>query len=71
MLDISVGSFRISQTYLKNMRKNDCLSAIVNFPFTNIKGYYQYTPNLQSQMENFVVDKISEHFDKNKVFLWK
>lgn len=68
--DISVGSFRISQTYLKNIRKYNQTSEIVNFPFSNINGYYQYHPQLQKQMEDFVYNNICKYFDKEKVYLW-
>lgn len=71
VLDISVGSFRISQSYLKNMRKHDKESKIVNFPFKNINGYYQYAPELQTQMENFVCDKLSNIVERDRIFLWK
>ena len=67
----SIGSFRISNSYLKNMRKIDRASKIVNFSFCNVDGYYQYQPALQKQMETFVKDKVCEHIDENKVFLWK
>lgn len=67
----SIGSFRISNSYLKNMRKIDRASKIVNFPFCNVDGYYQYQPALQKQMENFVHEKLCEHIDEKKVFLWK
>lgn len=69
--DISIGSFRISQSYLKNMRSRDCESKIVNFPFKNVGGYYQYDEVLQTEMENFMLENLSKHFDKEKIFLWK
>lgn len=69
--DISIGSFRISQSYLKNMRARDSQSKIVNFPFKNIGGYYQYDEALQTQMEAFMLEKLTEHFPKEKIFLWK
>lgn len=64
-------SFRISQYYLKNMRKNNYSSKIVNFPFKNVNGYFQYEPSLQKEMENFVFSKIVEEIPPEKVFLWK
>ncbi|MDO5328990.1 MAG: radical SAM protein [Coriobacteriia bacterium] len=64
--DISVGSFRISQQYLKNMRKYS-ESKLVNFPFKNVNGYYQYEPELQASMEEYVCSLLP----RNKVFLWK
>ena len=71
VLDISVGSFRISQSYLKNMRRLNSTSKIINFPFKNINGYYQYEPKLQNEMEQFVYKNICKNFDSKKVFLWK
>lgn len=61
--DVSVGSFRISQSYLKNMRKNN--SKLPNFPFKNIDGYFQYP----FDMEEYVVSLLS--FPKEKIYLWK
>lgn len=51
------------------MRADDFTSKIVNFPFFNVDGYYQYEPKLQKQMENFVKDKVCKHIDEKKVFL--
>lgn len=71
ILDISVGSFRISQTYLKNMRKQDKCGQIVNFPFKNINGYYQYQEEIQKDMEAFVCTQLQKYVDKDRIFLWK
>ena len=35
LLDISVGTFRISAEYMKNMRKEEPYSAAVQFPYKN------------------------------------
>ena len=32
IVDVSMGSFRISKDYLKNMRRHDVLSPVVQFP---------------------------------------
>lgn len=69
--DISIGSFRISSSYLKNMRKHDYVSKIVNFPFENVNGYYQYPPSLQKEMEKFLYNTLTKKIDASKVFLWK
>ena len=69
--DISIGSFRISQSYLKNMRNCDNKSKIVNFPFKNIDGTYQYPKDLQTKMEQYLYNKLSNYFNKQRIFLWK
>ncbi|MCR5468308.1 MAG: hypothetical protein K6F37_05040, partial [Lachnospiraceae bacterium] len=40
--DISAGTFRISASYLKKMRKADPYSEVVWFPYDNKDGYYGY-----------------------------
>lgn len=71
LIDVSVGSFRISQDYLKKMRHDMPDSAIVNFPYENIDGYYQYPENIRQNMENFMVGLLEKYIDKGKIFTWK
>ncbi len=68
--DISVGSFRISQDYLKNMRKSLPDSQLVWFPFENENKVYHYPSSLMREMEDFVVERLSNYVDSNKVFRW-
>ncbi len=69
--DVSVGSFRISQDYLKKMRKDMPQSAVVNFPYENVNGYYQYPENIRVEMEDFMLTDISKYVPHEKIFLWK
>lgn len=69
--DVSIGSFRISQDYLKKMRKDMPRSAVVNFPYDNVNGYYQYPENIRSDMEEFMIQAVSEYVDKDRIFMWK
>lgn len=69
--DVSVGSFRISQDYLKKMRKDMPQSAVVNFPYENVNGYYQYPENIRVEMEDFMLTEISKYVPQEKIFRWK
>lgn len=69
--DVSVGSFRISQDYLKKMRREEPDSAIVNFPYDNVGGYYQYPKGLQEDMEGFMVEKVAQYIPPDKIFRWE
>lgn len=69
--DVSVGSFRISQDYLKKMRREEPDSLIVNFPYENVGGYYQYPKYLQEEMECFMVEQVSKYISKDKIFRWQ
>ena len=71
VVDVSVGTFRISQDYLKKMRKQEPDCALVWFPFQNENGYYQYPKQLVEQMETFFVDRFSQILPKEKIFRWK
>lgn len=69
--DVSVGTFRVSQDYLKKMRKNRPDSAVVQFPYQNDNGIYHYTPALTAQMEGFLLDALKQKIPEEKIFLWK
>lgn len=69
--DVSVGTFRVSQDYLKKMRKNDPSSAVVQFPYQNDGGVYHYSKELTEQMEGYMVEHLTEQMPKEKIFLWK
>ena len=59
------------QDYLKKMRKDMPRSAVVNFPYDNVNGYYQYPENIRSDMEEFMIQAVSEYVDKDRIFMWK
>lgn len=69
--DVSVGSFRVSQDYLKKMRKNQPGSAVVQFPYQNDKGVYHYPGKLAEQMEQFLVNGLKKGLPEDKIFLWE
>lgn len=71
ILDVSVGTFRIPQDYLKKMRKQKPGCAAVWFPFQNENGYYHYPKALMEEMEHFLVHQLEQKVPKEKIFQWK
>jgi spore photoproduct lyase len=71
LLDISVGTFRISAEYMKNMRKEEPFSAAVQFPYKNDNGYYHYPDEIMRDMEDYMVSMVSRYVEKDKIFLWE
>ena len=71
IFDVSVGSFRVSQDYLKKMRKNEPYSAVVQFPFQNDGGVYHYGKELTEQMERFLIRQLLEYVPEEKIFRWE
>lgn len=71
VVDVSVGTFRISQDYLKKMRKQEPDSAVVWFPFENENGYYHYPKHLMEQMETFLIERLEQMLPKEKIFGWE
>lgn len=71
LADVSIGSFRISQDYLKKMRKSQPDSAVVWFPYHNQNGVYHYPGQLMEEMEQFLVEKIKVYIPEEKIFRWE
>lgn len=71
IMDVSVGSFRVSQEYLKKMRKNEPGSAVVQFPYENDGGVYHYPAELTKRMENSLAGQLSMVLAPEKIFFWE
>lgn len=69
--DYSVGTFRISMEYMKNMRKRYPGSVITEYPYHLSDGYYQYPVEAADEMENFMIEKILLHDRGASIFRWK
>ena len=70
LYDVSVGSFRISETYLKAMTKSRGASPYTSFPYENTDGYYHYPKELLLKMEGFLEQRLLEKLPKEKIFRW-
>lgn len=70
LMDVSIGSFRISVDYLKNMRNNDPYSDITQYPYENDKGVYHYKTQVMCEMEQFLAARLTDLVGSNKVFMW-
>jgi spore photoproduct lyase len=68
--DFSVGSFRLSEEYLKNMRHNMPDSAVVQYPYENDHGVYHYSRELTHEMETWMVERLCGKVPEEKIFRW-
>lgn len=71
ILDVSVGTFRVSQDYLKKMRRQEPYSAVVQFPYQNNGGVYSYSGELTERMERHMADRLRQRMPEEKIFLWE
>ena len=71
IMDFSVGSFRISDAYLKQMRRVLPDSPAVQFPFMKKDGTYQYPDSIAEEMETYLVNQLSKYVPREKIFLWE
>ena len=69
--DVSVGTFRVSQDYLKKMRRLQPGSAVVQYPYRNDGGVYHYSAELTEKMERFLAGCLREKMPEAKIFLWE
>lgn len=68
LTDVSVGAFRISQDYLKKLRRVQPMAPAAQFPYVNIGGVYQYPPRLLDEMEEYLIGELSKRIDKENIY---
>ncbi len=68
--DVSIGSFRMPQDYLKRMRKSCPDSVIVHYPFEVKNGIAQYSGPLSKTMTGYLLEQIKKHIPKQKIYIW-
>lgn len=69
--DFSIGSFRISEAYLKAMRRQEPENALVWYPFVRKDGYCQYPEAVSQRMESFLADRLCEKREDARIFFWE
>lgn len=66
--DISVGTFRISKDYIKNLRKANPYSEAVQYPFEVRDGYCCYPAELESDMIEFTTNILKGYIDERRIY---
>lgn len=69
--DIGVGTFRISREYLKTMRHRLPDSPVAQYPYVNDRGVCGYPEELDEQMRDFFLAKLTKNIEKERIFWWK
>lgn len=69
ILDVSVGTFRISKEYLKKMRKQNTNSLLLSYPFVCNEGVYSYPEEIQKKMFFFVKTELKQYVEEKKLFI--
>ncbi|MBR0133123.1 MAG: radical SAM protein [Lachnospiraceae bacterium] len=66
--DISVGTFRISSSYIKRLKKT-ALTPISAYPYENTDGMCGYDKKLRMEMTEFVKERIGRYYPVEKIFI--
>ncbi len=69
LYDVSIGVFRISADYLKNMRKTRPDNAIVQYPYITENGVAHYG-TLSEKMVQYLKELLSAYLPAEKIFVW-
>ncbi len=69
LFDVSIGVFRISTEYLKNMRKKRPDCAIVQYPYITEQGVSHYG-TLSEEMVNYLYELLLSYLPTEKIFIW-
>jgi spore photoproduct lyase len=56
---------------MKQMRKQRPDSQIIQYPFENENGVFQYGKKLSKEMIDFAYEKIRRFIPEDKIFLWE
>lgn len=66
--DVSIGVFRISKEYFKNMKKVNPYSILLSYPFENIDGVCTYSKEHHKSMMSFIYNIVSNYIEKENIF---
>lgn len=66
--DASVGTFRISQDYMKKLRRVQPYAPAVQYPYVNVGGVYQYPANLLQEMESYMIKELADRIGKENIY---
>lgn len=69
LFDVSIGVFRISTEYLKNMRKKRPDCAIVQYPYITEQGVSHYG-TLSEEMVHYLQQLLLSYLPAEKIFIW-
>ncbi|AYD39158.1 radical SAM protein [Clostridium fermenticellae] len=67
--DISIGVFRISKTYFKNMKKQHRNSYILAYPFEYTDGVYSYREKDKNELVDFVYNLCKKYVNNCKIYV--
>ena len=70
LTDVSVGTFRISPDYLAKMRRAYPGSEIAWYPYVIKDGVAQYEPDIDKEMQEYVIRLLEKHIGREKIFTW-
>lgn len=70
LFDVSIGVFRVSNDYLKRMRKQRIDSAIIQYPYEQTNGVSHYGHVKSNEMIRYVRQLISNYMPADKIFCW-
>ena len=69
--DVSVGVFRVSVDYLKRMRKQRPLSAVIQYPYEQTSGVSHYGHERSNRMISYLCGLIRNYVPEDRIFCWK
>ena len=66
--DCSIGTFRISASYLQNMRKRFPDSAVVQYPYETSNGYCHYPASVKEEMEQYLLSLLKGYVSEKQIY---
>ena len=69
--DISLGTFRVPADYMKSMRKQHPLSAVIQYPYENDHGVFHINNKKQQELITLMKDLLTNYVKEDKLYLWE
>lgn len=69
--DFSIGTFRISSSYLKRMRKQEPDNAALQYPYVCSDGFYHLPDDIEKDTEQYVKELLLQYVSEEKIFFWR
>ncbi|WMJ88935.1 SPL family radical SAM protein [Anaerocolumna sp. MB42-C2] len=69
--DVSLGVFRVSHEYMKQMRKQRPNSIIIQYPYENDNGVCHYGKQVSQEMISYTYNLVKGFIPEKNIYVWK
>lgn len=69
--DVSLGTFRLSSSYMKKMRKQEPDNPLLQYPYVCTDGFYHMPDEREKATEETMKTMLEKYVPEEKIFVWR